>query len=586
LVLRLFRGLSASPGIAIGQVLLLDRRRIHAPHYHIEDSQTDAEIQRLEKAIEQSVEQLESIRTSFVGEGLDHQPILEAHEMMLKDKALLEEASGLIRTEKLNAEWSVERVIERIRKIFDKVTDAYFKERRGDIYFVGERILRNLTGKDADIQNLEHVDEDTIVVAYDLSPVDTAMLAGYRLRAFVTEVGTYTAHTAIVARSLDIPAVVGVKGVMQAAGQGDAVVVDGVKGTVLLQPTNEELKEAQKGLELFEKQSLELLEAKALPAETLDGKRVEVAGNIELPSEVSSVLERGGEAIGLYRTEFLFLGRQDAPSEEEHFQTYCKILAEMGERKVTIRTLDVGGEKLFSSIASPMEHNPALGMRAVRYCLSHQDIFEAQIAGLLRASVFGELQIMLPMVSCLSEVHAVKQIIHDVEKRLEDEGKEFRKNIPFGITIEVPSAVLLADELIKECDFFSVGTNDLIQYLLAVDRNNEWVNYLYRPLSPAVLKALRIISSAAFKQGKDVYLCGEMAGMAECVPFLLGMGFDQLSMNAGSIPRIKRLVRELSFAECEDLLDNALECADATDVELLARDFIEAKISGFDSYLK
>ncbi|MBJ80499.1 MAG: phosphoenolpyruvate--protein phosphotransferase [Myxococcales bacterium] len=584
--MRLFRGLSASPGIAIGQVLLLDRRRIHAPHYHIEDSQTDVEIQRLEKAIEQSVEQLESIRTSFVGEGLDHQPILEAHEMMLKDKALLEEASGLIRTEKLNAEWSVERVIERIRKIFDKVTDAYFKERRGDIYFVGERILRNLTGKEADIQNLEHVDEDTIVVAYDLSPVDTAMLAGYRLRAFVTEVGTYTAHTAIVARSLDIPAVVGVKGVMQAAGQGDAVVVDGVKGTVLLQPTSEELKEAQKGLELFEKQSLELLEAKALPAETLDGKRVEVAGNIELPSEVSSVLERGGEAIGLYRTEFLFLGRQDAPSEEEHFQTYCKILAEMGERKVTIRTLDVGGEKLFSSIASPMEHNPALGMRAVRYCLSHQDIFEAQIAGLLRASVFGELQIMLPMVSCLSEVHAVKQIIHDVEKRLEDEGKEFRKNIPFGITIEVPSAVLLADELIKECDFFSVGTNDLIQYLLAVDRNNEWVNYLYRPLSPAVLKALRIISSAAFKQGKDVYLCGEMAGMAECVPFLLGMGFDQLSMNAGSIPRIKRLVRELSFAECEDLLDSALECADATDVELLARDFIEAKISGFDSYLK
>jgi phosphotransferase system enzyme I (PtsI) len=310
-----------------------------------------------------------------------------------------------------------------------------------------------------------------------------------------------------------------------------------------------------------------------------------VAGNIELPSEVSSVIARGGEAIGLYRTEFLFLGRQDAPNEEEHFKTYCKILAEMNGRKVTIRTLDVGGEKLFSSLASPMEHNPALGMRAVRYCLSHQDIFEAQIAGLLRASVFGELQIMLPMVSCLSEMRAVRQIMHDVEDRLEKEGKEFRKNIPFGITIEVPSAVLLADEFIKECDFFSVGTNDLIQYLLAVDRNNEWVNYLYRPLSPAVLRALKIISSVASGQNKEVYVCGEMAGMADCVPFLLGLGFDQLSMNAGSIPRIKRLVRELRFDECKDLLDSALECGDAMDVELLARDFIDAKISGYDSYV-
>ena len=373
--MRLFRRLSASPGIAIGQVLLLDRRRIHAPHYHIEPDQCDKEIERLDKAIEKSVEQLESIRASFVGDELDHQPILEAHEMMIRDRALADEAKGFIRGEFLNAEWAIERVIERIRKIFDKVSDAYFKERRGDIYFVGERILRNLTGKEADIQQLDHVDEDTVVVAYDLSPVDTAMLAGYRLRAFVTEVGTYTAHTAIVARSLDIPAVVGVKGVMQSAGQGDEVIVDGVKGTVLLQPSAEELKEAERHFDLFQKQSLELLEAKALPAETIDGKRVEVAGNIELPSEVSSVIARGGEAIGLYRTEFLFLGRQDAPNEEEHFKTYCKILAEMNGRKVTIRTLDVGGEKLFSSLASPMEHNPALGMRAVRYCLSHQDIF-------------------------------------------------------------------------------------------------------------------------------------------------------------------------------------------------------------------
>jgi len=577
--------LSASPGIAIGQVLLLDRRRIHAPHYHIEPGQCDEETKRLDKAIEKSVEQLESIRASFVGDELDHQPILEAHEMMIKDRALSDEAKGFIRSEFINAEWAIERVIERIRKLFDKVSDAYFKERRGDIYFVGERILRNLTGKEADIQQLDHVDEDTVVVAYDLSPVDTAMLASYRLRAFVTEVGTYTAHTAIVARSLDIPAVVGVKGVMQSAGQGDEVIVDGVKGTVLLQPSAEELKEAEHQFELFEKQSLELLEAKALPAETIDGKRVEVAGNIELPSEVSSVIERGGEAIGLYRTEFLFLGRQDAPNEEEHFKTYCKILAEMDGRKVTIRTLDVGGEKLFSALASPMEHNPALGMRAVRYCLSHQDIFEAQIAGLLRASVFGELQIMLPMVSCLSEIRAVRQIMHDVEDRLEKEGKEFKKNIPFGITIEVPSAVLLADEFIKECDFFSVGTNDLIQYILAVDRNNEWVNYLYRPLSPAVLRALKIISSVASGQNKEVYVCGEMAGMADCVPFLLGLGFDQLSMNAGSIPRIKRLVRELRFDECKDLLDSALECGDAMDVELLARDFIDAKISGYDSYV-
>jgi phosphotransferase system enzyme I (PtsI) len=576
---RVFRGIGASPGVAIGRVFLLDRGQVRVPRYHIGPEQVGSEQARLEKAVAASVDQLEAIRNRFVGGGMDHQAILEAHEMMLRDKALVEEAAALIGNEHLNAEWAISRVISRIRALFDQVADPYFRERRGDIDFVGERILRNLVGQHADIAELGDIGDDTVVVARDLSPVDTALLTRHKVTAFVTEVGGKTSHTSIIARSLEVPAVVGAHGIFDAAGSGDIIVVDGLDGTVMLRPSRTQLDRGRKRSEQFHRVNLDLLEAKALPARTLDGRDLIIAGNIELPTEVTTVLARGGEAIGLYRTEFMFLGRNTFPDEDDHFRTYCRIFDDVGQRPVTVRTLDLGGDKLIGPVRFDSEPNPALGLRAIRFCLQNRSLFEAQIGGLLRAGTRGDLRIMLPMVSGIEELRLAKEIIHDVAVRLTREGKEFRRDVPVGIMVEVPSAALTADALARECAFFAIGTNDLLQYLLAIDRTNERVAYLYRPLHPAVLRTLQGIVAAAREADVPVSVCGEMAGDGEYTPILLGLGFGQLSMNAGSIPKVKRLVREVRQEDCDTLLQEALQCQTPREVETLVRDFMNSKVT-------
>lgn len=575
---RIFRGIGASPGVAIGRVYLLDRRHVRAPRYHIQPDQVDYEIDRLLRAINLSVEQLEGIRSRFVGGGVDHQAILEAHEMMLRDRALFDEAAGLIKSEHLNAEWAISRVIARIRTLFDKVSDAYFRERKGDIDFVGERILRNLVGQTADITDLAQLGEGTVVVAHDLSPVDTALLSRHRLTAFVTEVGGKTSHTSIIARSLEIAAVVGVHGIVDAAGSGDMMVVDGVEGSVMLRPTRAQLERGRERSEQFRVKNLDLLEAKSLPARTLDGHDLVVAGNIELPHEVATVLNRGGEGIGLYRTEFMFLGRSEAPNEEDHYRTYARIFDEVGDHEVTVRTLDLGGDKIFGSAPSEFEPNPALGLRAIRYCFENLPMFTAQLAGLLRASVHGRLRIMLPMISGIGELLRAKEIIAQVKERLIDEGKEFKDDIPVGIMVEVPSAALTADILAREADFFAVGTNDLMQYLLAIDRTNERVDYLNNPLHPGVIRTLEMITRAARASRTPVSVCGEMAGDVAHTPILLGLGFTQLSMNGAAIPKVKRLIRELRRDECEELVKEALTCATPEEIQELLSAFVRSKV--------
>ncbi len=576
---RVFRGIGASPGIAIGRVYLLDRRQVRFPRYHIQPDQVDYEIDRLERAVNTSIEQLESIRGRLTGGGVDHHAILEAHEMMLRDRALFDEAITLIRDEHLNTEWAVSRVITRLRMLFERVTDPYFRDRRGDIDFVGDRILRNLMGKSLDLAELGHLDSGTVVVAHDLSPVDTALLSRHRVTAFVTEIGGKTSHTSIIARSLEVPAVVGVHGIVDASGSGDMMIVDGLEGTVALRPSRAQIERSRERAEEFRRRNLELLEARTLPARTLDSHDITIAGNIELPHEVATVLSRGGEAIGLYRTEFLFLGRNVPPGEEDHYRTYSRIFDEVGECPVTVRTLDLGGDKIFGSMVAEFEPNPALGLRAIRYCFQNPELFEPQIAGLLRAATHGDLRIMLPMVSGVGELREAKAVIAEVQQRLEREGKEHRADIPIGIMVEVPSAAVLADVLAKECDFFAVGTNDLLQYLLAIDRTNERVDYLYRPLHPAVLRTLEMVTKAAAAAHIPVSVCGEMAGDVEHSAILLGLGFTQLSMNAGSIPKIKRIIRELRKDDCTDLLAEALGCATHQEVSQLVVDFMRAKLA-------
>lgn len=582
---RVFRGIGASPGVAIGKVFLLDRGQVRVPRYHIEVEQVEQELHRLNTAVAQSVEQLEAIRNRFVGGGMDHQAILEAHEMMLRDKALVDEAASLIKQEQLNAEWAISRVIARIRTLFDQLSDAYFRERRGDIDFVGERILRNLVGQHADLADIDQLADDTVVIARDLSPVDTALLTRHKVAAFVTEVGGKTSHTSIIARSLEVPAVVGAHGIFDAAGSGDAIVVDGLDGMVMLRPSRTQMERGRKRSEQFHRVNLDLLEAKALPARTIDGRDVIIAGNIELPTEVTTVLGRGGESIGLYRTEFMFLGRSEAPTEDDHYAIYTKIFDEVGDRPVTVRTFDLGGDKIIGPVHLDGEPNPALGLRAIRFCLANRPIFEAQIAGLLRAATRGDLRVMLPMVSGIDELRAAKEIINEVASRLQREGKEHRADVPVGIMVEVPSAALTADVLAGESDFFAIGTNDLLQYLLAIDRTNERVAYLYHPLHPAVLRILDIIAKAADGAKIPVSVCGEMAGDTQLTPVLLGYGFAQLSMNAGSIPKVKRLIREVRQDECETLLQEALQCVSPKDVEALVKNFVAAKVGFVNSML-
>ncbi|MBI5509368.1 MAG: phosphoenolpyruvate--protein phosphotransferase [Deltaproteobacteria bacterium] len=576
---RIFRGIGASPGVAIGTVFLLDRRKVRVPRYHIQPENVAHELERLKAAVARSVGQLEGIRQRFAGEGMEHQTILEAHAMMVRDRALFDEAAGLVTEELINAEWATSRVIERIREMFGRLSDAYFRERRGDIDFIGDRIIRNLVGQIADVADLDLPEAGTIVVAHDLSPADAAILSRQRVTAFVTEAGGKTSHTSIVARSLDVPAVVGVRGILDAAGSGDLVVVDGLEGHVLLRPTSNQVERGRKRADHYQRLNLELLEAKALPAETLDGFSVKVAGNIELPTELAAVLRRGAEGIGLYRTEFLFLGRSEAPSEEDHYRTYCRIFDEVGDQEVTIRTFDLGGEKVFGAMPTESEPNPALGLRAIRFCLKSPAVFEPQVAGLLRAAVHGRLRIMLPMVSGVEEVRAARQIIATVVRQLSRDGKPHKSDVPVGVMVEVPSAAITADYLAAESDFFSIGTNDMLQFLLAVDRTNERVDYLYLPLHPAVLRVLATCVHAATAHRIPVSVCGEMAANPLYTPIFVALGVGELSMNAASIPSVKRLIRELAKADCDELFAEVQRTTTHAEALALVTSFMHEKTS-------
>jgi phosphoenolpyruvate-protein phosphotransferase (PTS system enzyme I) len=566
----LLRGVGASPGLAVGPAFIVDRRRVKTPKRHIADDEVPAEMARFDAALGASNEQLERVKKKLSErEGEDHFHIIEAHQLILHDEHLVDPTRKRIAEEKVNAEWALRRTVEEIKTVFDAIEEDYFRERRSDIDFVGDRILRNLLGVDA---GPAMPPPGAVIIAHDLSPADTAHLHRASCIAFCTDVGGKTSHSAILARAFEIPSVVGLENVTEHVGNGDYVIVDGLRGEVIVRPSQEQMDEYRVRATRHQTFVHELLKNRDLPAETTDGARVRLYANVELTEEVPSALEHGAEGIGLYRTEFLFLDRTDLPKEEEHYLHARGVLKRLHPFPGTFRTFDLGGDKVVPFAALGDEANPALGLRSIRLCLRERKLFKAQLRGLLRASVHGRMRLMFPMISGVGELREAKDVLEEAKAELVREGTPFDPKLPVGIMVEMPSAVMVADLLAKECDFLSIGTNDLIQYSLAIDRVNEHVGYLYHPLHPAILRMVRYVVDAGHAAGVRVGMCGEMAGEPMFALVLLGLGLDELSMNSTAIAVVKSVLRGTTLAAAKEMAEAALSMATAQEIEAMVQE--------------
>jgi phosphoenolpyruvate-protein phosphotransferase (PTS system enzyme I) len=560
-------GIGVSPGIAIGHVHLVDRRKVRFPTHHIQAREVEAELLRVDAGFVEAQLSLNALKERVIADGgAEHTPILDAHLLMMQDPMLTEGSRRQIVEDRKCAEWAVRSTVREIKRRFDALGDHYFRERRSDIDFVGERVLQALT-KDQD-KVIDRVPEDAIVVAHDLSPADALALLRRKVRAFVTEVGGATSHTAILARALEIPAVVGCARALEVAGRGDDVVVDGTMGEVVLHPSRV-LRAKYRGI-ARRRQLLddEVLAELPRPTRTTDGYEVTLLANIELEDEVESALAHGARGVGLYRTEFLYLNHAALPSEEEHALAYTRVLDALEEGQPALfRTFDLGSDKMSARVMTPKEDNPAMGLRACRLGLAREDLFRAQLRGMLRATGTGRGSIMFPMISGVSELRQVKALLHDEMDRLEREGVPVWREVPVGIMVELPSAVWVADHLAEECDFFSIGTNDLIQYSLAIDRGNEHVAYLYKPLHISNLRAIRHVIEAGKGAGIPVSLCGEMAADPLCTAVCIALGFKTLSMPQAAIPRVAWAIRRLEKSGADALLERCLSLSTVDEVE-------------------
>ena len=556
-------GVAASPGIAIKRVLLKEEDEIKYEERKIENP--GAEKARFKEAVEVSKEQIEKIKNKVREEmGSDKAEIFEAHLKVVEDPELVSEVEGKIEKEKINAEAAVEQAVEKFATMFAGMDSEYMQERAADVRDVGKRILKNLLG--IDTVSLLDLDEEVVLAAQDLAPSDTAQLDKEQVMGFITEIGGRTSHTAIMARSLEIPAVVGVGDLLEEVAQDTMVILDGLDGNIIIDPTEEELKEYKEKKKEYIKHKKKLEELRDLPAETKDGHQVEVAANIGTPEDVVGALSNGAEGVGLYRTEFLYMDRSSLPSEEEQFEAY-KEVAKKIDGSIVIRTLDIGGDKELTYLDLPEEMNPFLGYRAIRMCLDQPEIFKTQLRAILRASAFGEVKIMYPMISSVEELRSANQILEEVKEELKESGIEFDQDLEVGMMIEVPAAVMTADILAEESDFFSIGTNDLIQYTTATDRMNENIAHLYKPFHPALLRLIKKTVEAGHENDIWVGMCGEMAGDKRMVPYLLGIGLDEFSMSAVSLPEVKNIIRNLTFEEAKKIAKEALTYETAAEVE-------------------
>ena len=568
---HLLKGIGASPGIAIGKVFLIDRDHLELSHYNITtNEEIEKETERFKGAIAESRAQLlKAKKDSNKKKFKEAQYIIDTHVLLLQDKVLMENTIKAIKHEKIDAALALKKTIDGLRKHLANITDEYMQERTSDIDYIEQRILRNLAGIKNDIITASK--EKIIIVANDLSPADTVNLNVNEVLGFTLDCGGRTSHTAIIARALKIPAVVGLKDITSRVKTGDTIIIDGIHGVVIINPTPDKFLQYNQQKSQYDEFEMGLLKYRDLPAETCDGFRIKLLANIEIMEELPSVIDYGAEGIGLYRTEFLFLNRKDLPSEKEQFEIYKKVTETISPNPVTIRTLDIGGDKFMSQIDFAEEINPVMGLRAIRFCLKEVAIFKTQLRAILRASAYGKVRILFPMISGIEEVWQTKKILDEVKKELNAEMKAFDPDIEIGIMVEVPSAGTIADLLAKEVNFFSIGTNDLIQYTLAIDRVNEQVSYLYEPLHPAVLRLIRNIINSAHSNGITVAMCGEMAGEPFYIPILLGLGIDELSMNVMALPRVKRILRSLYYKESKSITDDVFKLSTAREIEIMLK---------------
>lgn len=569
----MFKGIAASNGIVIGEAFLVAEGEVEVPRRQLSQAETQAEKARLAAAQVKTKEQLENIRDGLrMKAGADEAAIFDAHLMLLEDPMLAEGINVLIEGG-LNAEAAVQDTGENFAAMFAAMDDDYMRERAADIRDITKRWVNNLLG--VETGSLASLARPVIVFARDLAPSDTAQMDKEKVLAFVTEIGGRTSHSAIMARSLEIPAVVGAGKFGEKVKDGDVVIVDGSQGDVLVNPDEATLTQyRERQQKLAERKDL-LSQLKELPAVTKDGFEFELAANIGTPNDAPAALANGAKGVGLYRTEFLYMDRSDMPSEDEQYQAYRQVLEAFGNHPVIIRTLDIGGDKKLPYLKMEDELNPFLGNRAIRLCLNNPEIFKTQLRAILRAAVSGNAWIMLPMVATLDEVRRTKVVLAEVERELEQEGKDFARTYKLGIMIEIPAAAVAADKFAKEVDFFSIGTNDLIQYTCAADRMNEQVSYLYDPFNPAVLSLIDNVIQAAHANNIFVGMCGEMAGEPLAAPLLVAMGLDEFSMSASSIPQVKEVIRSLSREACLKLWEEVKLHTDGKETEALVKEFLK-----------
>lgn len=567
---RIFKGTAVSTGIAIGKPYLLGSVFVDFPKYWIHSGEVKGEIKRFYKALDNLKNQLDQVKSKLCHiQGKEPMNILDSHILLLKDELLIKNAVSAIEREHINVEWAVHKTIQEITQAFARISQAYFRERQYDLNFIEKALLRNLMGQEQDL--FEKVPKGSIIVAHDISPAETLHLIRCKGLGFITEVGGLNSHTAIVARALKIPAIVGVEGLSQLINEKDLLLLDGEKGLVLVNPPPTKLKKYEQ-IQETQKISEKMMKKEAqLEARTKDGHLFEILANVEFTDEIELVKEYGANGIGLYRTEFLFLDKEAIPDVKTQETIYRKVLKKMAPKEVIIRTIDLGADKLGSHISHLEQLNPALGLRAIRFSLQEIKLFTDQLRALFMASPAGKLKICFPMISSTDELRQVKKIISGLLEQLKKEKVSVAPNIPLGVMIETPSAVMEMDLLALEADFFSIGTNDLIQYLLAVDRTNELVSFLYHPFHPSVIRTLKQITDTAHAFGKEVTLCGEMAGDPLYLFLLIALGFNRLSMNPASIPKVKKILRQTSLEQAQALLKQILASSSYKDNRRMIR---------------